>query len=256
MCVGEDRYGIWSDVEILGVVQRFRWIFPGEFQMGSPEDEKERFESEVQHTVKLTKGYWLADTACTQELWQTVTGDNPSNFNGYQKPVEDVRWNECAAFIKYINEENSGLNLSFPTEAQWECACRAGTKTPFSFGDSTTPHQENYNGDQPYAGGEKGIYRKETVDVKSLPANLWGLYEMHGNVWEWCADKYGDYPAGRLVDPEGPNEGDARVLRGGSWMSNGKRCRSASRYMFRPGSHDYFIGFRLARYPVGRNQEK
>jgi formylglycine-generating enzyme len=233
---GEDRYGIWSDIEIFGVVQRFRWIMPGKFEMGSPENEPQRWDTETPHLVELTKGYWLADTACTQELWTAVTGDSPSNFKGKHRPVERVSWEDCTAFMKCINKENLGLKLSLPTEAQWEYAARADTKTPFSFGDNISSDFVNYEGK-----------RDGTVDVKSLPANPWGLYEMHGNVWEWREDWFGDYPAGKAVDPKGPDEGDLRVLRGGSCFNYGRFCRSASRSRVRPDDRLNFIGFRLAR---------
>ena len=109
------------------------------------------------------------------------------------------------------------MNARLPTEAEWEYACRAGTNTPFSFGDNITPEQVNYDGNYPYADGKKGLYREKTVPVKSLPANAWGLYEMHGNVWEWCQDWYGDYPAEPVTNPEGSQAGVERVVRGGSW---------------------------------------
>jgi formylglycine-generating enzyme len=251
---GEDRYGIWSDVEICGVVQRFRWIPPGEFLMGSPESEPERDEDEVQHMVELTNGFWLADTAYTQQLWEAVMGDNPSVFKGKQRPVENVNWYDCVRFIDRINKENPGLKLSLPTEAQWEYACRAGTNTPFSFGDNIAPEMVNYNGNYPYAGGKKGKYREETVDVKSLSANSWGLYEMHGNVLEWCEDWFGDYLTGKAVDPKGPEESVDRVLRGGSWDNFGRRCRSASRQGNLPNNRGYGIGFRLSRGQVALRQ--
>ncbi|MBN2526569.1 MAG: formylglycine-generating enzyme family protein [Deltaproteobacteria bacterium] len=255
---GEDRFGIWSDVEIFGVVQRFRWIPPGEFTMGSPDGEPKREKNESQHEVILTKGFWLADTACTQQLWEAVMGKNLSRFKGKQRPVENMNWHDCVRFIERINKKSPGLNLSLPTEAQWEYACRANAKsnTPFSFGDNITPEQVNYDGNYPYAEGEKGRYREETVDVKSLPANPWGLYEMHGNVFEWCADWFGDYPTGKAVDPRGPDKGDSRVLRGGSCFNYGRFCRSASRSKVRPDDRLNFIGFRLARGQVALRREE
>jgi formylglycine-generating enzyme required for sulfatase activity len=133
-----------------------------------------------------------------------------------------------------------------PSESEWECACRAGTTTLFSFGDNISPEQVNYDGNHPYAGGKKGEYRGETVAVKSLPPNPWGLYEMHGNVWEWCADWYGAYPAGAATDPHGPDSGVDRVLRGGSWYNSGRVVRSAYRYWLAPDERHDLIGFRLA----------
>ncbi|MEW6220414.1 MAG: formylglycine-generating enzyme family protein [Thermodesulfobacteriota bacterium] len=217
---GEDRYGrLWMAFTFQGVRQVLRWIRPGSFQMGSPPNEPERFKNEEQHEVILTRGFWLADTACSQRLWQAVMGENPSRFKGEARPVERVGWEDCQAFLARINEQVPGLELRLPSEAEWEYACRAGTTTPFSFGTTITPDQVNYDGNHPYAGDRKGLYRQETVDVKSLPANPWGLYEMHGNVWEWCADWYGEYSAATVVDPVGPFTGTGRVLRGGSWST-------------------------------------
>jgi hypothetical protein len=168
----------------------------------------------------LSRGFWLADTACTQALWQAVTGAKPSYFkDDARNPVENVSWDEVQAFLSELNRRVPGLQARLPSEAEWEYACRAGTTTPFSFGDNITPEQVNYDGNYPYAGGEKGLYRQKTVPAGSLPANPWGLYEMHGNVWEWCADWYGDYPNTPQVDPTGPQTGASRVLRGGSWTS-------------------------------------
>jgi formylglycine-generating enzyme required for sulfatase activity len=244
---GEDEHGIWTELELRGVVQRLRWLAPGSFLMGSPADEPERYDDEAQHEVVLTRGFWLADTACTQALWQAVMGENPSRFKGADRPVETVSWEDCQRFLERINREVPGLDLRLPAEAEWEYACRAGTKTPFWFGETASTDQVNFDGNYPYAGGAKGHYRQETVPVKSLPANSWGLYEMHGNVWEWCADWFGPYTEGRVVDPQGPETGGDRVLRGGSWRYFARFCRSAYRFWFEPGSRREDFGFRLAR---------
>ncbi|WP_300437175.1 formylglycine-generating enzyme family protein [Zoogloea sp.] len=241
------EWGLAATLNLNGVKQTFRWIQPGTFLMGSPEGEVDRYDDETPHLVTLTCGYWLADTACTQALWQAVTGDNPSEFkDDPANPVEQVSWDDVQTFIARLNELVPGLAAGLPTEAQWENACRAGTTTPFSFGKNITPEQVNYDGNNPYADGKKGLYRKRTVPVKSLPPNPWGLYEMHGNVDEWCADWYGDYPQGPQIDPSGPSEGVFRVLRGGSWFYNGQFCRAAYRIWGEPGSRLYTIGFRLA----------
>ena len=254
---GSDDIGHWAEFAVRGprgpVTQRMRWIMPGLFLMGSPENEPGRDDDERQHTVFLTQGYWLADTACTQELWEAVMGNNPSHFKGDpQNPVENVSWNDITQdFLPRLNNLVPGLNLTLPTEAQWEYACRSGTTTPFSFGEQITPEQVNYNGNHPYADGKKGEYRNKTVPVKALPANPWGLHQMHGNVWEWCQDEIAAYPEGTSIDPvvhQGKKEKDRqRVLRGGGWLRFGGRCRSASRNAFVPGDRHYFIGFRLAR---------
>jgi formylglycine-generating enzyme required for sulfatase activity len=230
-----------------GVRQCLRWIAPGEFMMGSPENEAERFNNETQHQVILSRGFWLADTACTQALWQTVMGDNPSRFKGEKRPVERVSWHEVQDFIERLNALALDGGFRLPTEAEWEYACRADTKTAFWFGDQITPEQVNYNGDYPYAGGQKGQYREETVDVKALPCNGWGLYQMHGNVWEWCQDWYGAYPSGTVEDPTGLEEGARRVLRGSSWIDYGGYVRSAHRHHDDPGFRRGNFGCRLAR---------
>jgi formylglycine-generating enzyme required for sulfatase activity len=244
---GRDSFGLFAEFRVQGVVQRLRWINPGEFLMGSPEQEAERLDNEIQHEVILSQGFWLADTACTQALWEAVIGQNPSYFKGAERPVEQVSWEETMEFIKKLNDQIAGLNLRLPTEAEWEYACRAGTRTPFWFGDNITTEQVNYHGEHPYAGGEKGEYRGETVEVKALPCNGWGLYQIHGNVLEWCSDWYGEYPEGPLTDPVGPKTGKRRVLRGGGWSDGGGGARSAQRNFNTPDYRNIFVGFRLAR---------
>jgi formylglycine-generating enzyme required for sulfatase activity len=245
--IGQDQYGEFAICTVKDVVFRMRWINPSEFMMGSPPDEPKRRSNELQHKVILTQGYWLGETTCTQELWQAVMGKNPSYFKGsLQLPVESVSWNYCMEFIKTINDLLPGLYLRLPTEAEWEYACRAGTQTPFSFGNTITTDHVNYRGDS-YAGGKEGKYRQKTVEVKLLPCNQWGLYQMHGNVWEWCADWYAAYSGETETDPVGPETGVSRVLRGGSWIGFAQLVRSAFRSRYDPGSRFDFIGFRLAR---------
>ena len=244
--LGNDQYGTYADFSIKGVVQRMRWIKPGRFLMGSPKDEAGRSADETQHEVVLTEGFWLADTECTQQLWQAVMGDNLSRFNGPQRPVDQVSWDDCQIFIQKMKQLKPDLELCLPSDAQWEYACRAGTKTPFSFGDNITSEQVNYDGNYPYADGKKGENRKETVDVKSLPCNKWGLFQMHGNVWEWCADWYGNYSAVPIENPTGPDKGHYRVLRGGSWVSYGWYVRSADRIRNEPSLRSSSMGVRFA----------
>ena len=251
----EDEFGLGMFLSLGEVRQCFRWIAPGRFLMGSPETEPERWDDEVQHPVILSQGYWLADTACTQALWRAVMGDNPSGFqDDPANPVENVSWNDVQGFLARLNEIVPELDARLPSEAEWEYACRAGTETPFSFGANITPEQVNYNGNHPYAGGAKGLYREKTVPVQSLPPNPWGLYEMHGNVWEWCADWFGDYPNGEVADPRGPASGASRVLRGGSWFGYGRYARSAYRSGYDPGARDVDVGFRLALGPGASGQ--
>ena len=183
--------------------------------MGSPEDEPERWDDETQHQVLLTRGFWLAETACTQALWQAVMGNNPSEFQSNDRPVEQVSWEDVQRFLVQFNRIVSGGGFRLPTEAEWEYACRAGTTTAFWFGAQITPEQVNYHGNYPYAGGERGVYRREPVAVKALPCNDWGLYQMHGNVWEWCQDWSGTYSTETVIDPAGPARIANRVLRGG-----------------------------------------
>jgi formylglycine-generating enzyme len=248
---GEDAYGLWMSFCYRGIRQQLRWMVPGEFLMGSPESEPERFEDETQHWVILSRGFWLAETTCTQALWQAVLGENPSQFTGDDRPVERVSWEEVQHFLARLNEAAPELALRLPTEAEWEYACRAGTTTAFWFGDQITPEQVNYDGNYPYAGGKRGVYRVGTVFVKELPCNSWGLYQMHGNVWEWCQDWYGSYPIETVVDPVGPVEGAARVLRGGSWFYDGGSARSAQRRASDPRYRSDYVGFRLARGQAG-----
>lgn len=262
---GDDRYGLWAELEVEDsglsgglvlsgssgkVVQRLRWIEPGSFLMGSPDTEPGRYDDEgPQHPVTLTQGFWLADTACTQALWLAVVGGkNPSHFKeDTQCPVEQVSWDGVKE--KFLPKLQALLppncEATLPTEAQWEYACRAGTTTPFSFGDTITPSLVNYDGNHPYNGGEEGEYRKRTVPVKTFLANGWGLYEMHGNVLEWCWDKKRNYAEGAVVDPGAIGDGP-RPLRGGSWLDFARGARSASR----DGNHRVYrngrVGFRVA----------
>ena len=244
---GQDAYGFYVDLNLQNIIQRFRWIEPGIFSMGSPETEVERRDNEFLHQVTISKGFWLADTVCTQVLWQVIMGDNPAHFNdNNNKPVERVSWDDVQVFIKNLNDHVENLAARLPTEAEWEYACRAGTETPFSFGSNITTEQVNYDGNYPYAGGKKDIFRGETLAVKSLPANAWGLYEMHGNVWEWCHDWYEEYPKNNISDPQGPPSGAGRIIRGGSWRGSGRDVRSAIRSGFGPDYRDFNLGFRLA----------
>ena len=225
------------------VSQRMRWIPPGTFLMGSPDDEWHRYDNEAQHEVTLSAGFWLAETACHQELWNAVMDEKPSQFVGDQLPVENVDYHLVHEFFDRVTELVPELKLQLPTEAQWEYACRAGTQTPFWFGDDITTDQVNYDGNYPYR-ETKGEYRQTTVDVESLPANKWGLFQMHGNVWEWCRDWYAEYDLESPVNPVGPKEGSYRVMRGGSWFLYAQNARSASRDWSAPGDRWGYQGFR------------
>ena len=227
----------------------FRWAPPGRFMMGSPEDEEERWNNEKQHEVILTHGFWLAETQTTQKLWKAVMGSNPSRFTGDDlRPVENVSWEDSQKFIRKLN----GLKVSgagtfrLPTESEWEYACRAGATTAFPWGNVLNGDKANCNGRYPYGTEEKGKYLDKTTRVGSYESNAWGLYDMIGNVWEWCQDWYYDYPSGTVTDPQGASSGSSRVLRGGSWIDNPGDCRSAGRFYYVPAPGNGYNGFRLA----------
>ena len=174
-----------------------------------------------------------------QALWQAVMGSNPSMFQSPDRPVEQVSWNDIQErFLPAAERLLPGLNLRLPTEAEWEYACRAGTQ-------QISPAQANYDGNYPYAGGAKGEYRQKTLPVKRFQPNPFGLYQMHGNVWEWCADAYAPYPAGDAHDPTGPATAPTRVLRGGSWGGNARVLRAADRHHDDPYHRNVNFGFRV-----------
>ena len=219
-------------------------VAPDGFLMGSPASEEGRDDNEAQHRVILTKGFWMQKTQVTQGQWQAVMGSNPSRFaNGSKHPVEQVSWEYCLDFIERVRQRRNVVRL--PTEAEWEYACRAGTTTPFSFGVTISTAQANYNGYEAYGNGKKCMYRAKTTPVGSFAANAWGLHDMHGNVWEWCSDWFGEYAPGVVTDPTGPQTGSDRVLRGGSWVSNPRHIRSANRSWNPPTGSGFSVGFRL-----------
>lgn len=226
---------------------KFAWIPPGTFLMGSPKEEKERFDDETQHKVTLTKGFYMGVYTVTQEQWQEVMGKNPSSFKGEKNlPVDSVSWDDCQEFIKKLREKDKDKKAyRLPTEAEWEYACRAGTTTPFYFGETISTDQANYDGRGIYGNGKKGVMRRKTTPVDSFPANAWGLHDMHGNLWQWCQDWYAEYPRNDVTDPQGPKKGEFRVVRGGSWYIVPEFCRSARRGGDEPGYRDYGIGLRV-----------
>jgi formylglycine-generating enzyme required for sulfatase activity len=239
----------------------FIYIPPGEFMMGSPKDEPERDDDETQHRVTLTKGFYMQTTEVTQGQWKAVMGgwfykNNPSYFKdcGDDCPVESVSWNDVQDFIKKLNQKE-GKNYRLPTEAEWEYACRAGTTTAYFWGDKADCSKANY-GD--LSNGCKGKNPGKTMKVSSFPPNAWGLYDMHGNVFEWCQDWYGDYPTDSVTDPDGPDNGSDRVLRGGDWFFSSADCRSASRNRLTLAEIKLalgpLLGFRLAAFPKSDQQ--
>ena len=225
----------------------FVHIAPGTFPMGSPEYETGRSDHEIMHEVTLTKGFYMLKTSVTQGQWKAVMGNNPSSFadGGGNCPVESISWNECQEFIRRLNEGNDGI-YRLPTEAEWEYACRAGSLTPLCNGEIS----ELYCAHDPVL-SEIGWYcgnagRKSRPVAQKSP-NAWGLYDMHGNVSEWCQDWYGEYGSDSQTDPCGPESASGKVVRGGSWLSNAKNCRSASRFNWLPDAGIEFIGFRLVK---------
>lgn len=249
---GQDRFGLWQGIYVNGETCRFRWIPPGSFWMGSPEEEQGRFDVEgPQHPVTLETGFWMAEITCTQALWQAVMKENPSRFKGRDLPVESASVDQVGRFIDTLNKMKPGLNVCLPSEAWWEYACRAGTGTAFWFGSSLSSDQANFHGGYPYDGGGEGEYRETTVPVKTFDPNPWGLYQMHGNVWEWCADRWHDTYEGAPDDGSVWLAGgdEDYVARGGSWGDDGWNLRSACRYHARYGFIDDYHGFRLARGP-------
>lgn len=246
---GDDQYGLWIDVKISGPVQRFRWVEPGEFVMGSPESEMGRLEHEgPRHVVRLTEGFWLADTACSQALWSAVMGANPSEFQDTsQNPVEQVSWDNVINFLVRVERLLPGLQANLPTEAEWEYACRVGVERVFGLGDEIGPEQANYDSSISYAGGPSSQWRKKTVPVKSFMPNAWGLYQMHGNVWEWCADGPRIYDCTSKVNPRGETRADEpqRVIRGGAWSVAPRLLRSSCRNHWHRDWRSDRLGFRF-----------
>ncbi len=279
---GRDRHGKWVSFRIPGtaVTQRMRWIPPGRFTMGSPEREPGRFDDEgPRHAVTIAAGFWLFDTPCTQALWEAVMGDNPSEFKSPDRPVETVSFQDAHRFLAQVNARVPGLDLTLPAEARWEYACRAGTKTATYAGPIEILGDNNAPVLDPIAwyGGNSGVdfelddgddssgwpgKQYEHTKAGTHPArrkepNAWGLYDMLGNVWEWCEDHWhGDYtgaPTNGSVwldadsVPDSARGAADRVLRGGSWYVGARLARAACRNRLAPADRGGFIGFRCAR---------
>ncbi|MCB9833415.1 MAG: formylglycine-generating enzyme family protein [Planctomycetes bacterium] len=265
---GVDGFGIWAEIVLGPARQRFRWVPGGSFIMGSPADEPGRDGDESQHEVSLD-GFWLAEVPCSQALWEAVMDDNPSHFRSPDRPVEMVSWLDCETMMRKLAALIPGLEPRFPTEAEWECACRAGS-TEATYAGPIEIRGENdapvldaiawYGGnsgvgfelaggadssdwhDKQYPYGQAG---SRPVGQKS--PNELGLFDMLGNVDEWCADWYDSYPSGRSWNPPGPSSGVFRVDRGGSWNSDARNVRAASRDPRLPEITWHLQGFRLAR---------
>ena len=230
-----------------GVTLDLAWIPAGRFTMGSPAGEADRGGDEgPQHTVTFANGFWMGRTEVTQAQYEQVTGSNPSNWKGTDLPVENVNWNDAKEFCRKASQ-TTGQEVRLPSEAEWEYACRAGTTTPFHYGDSLDATMANFDGNYPYGNGRKGEYRQRTTAVKTFRPNAWGLYDMHGNVWEWCEDWYHDNYGGAPSEgaPWLSPSGSDRVLRGGSWFVYAGFCRSANRSGLAPGNAYSHYGFRV-----------
>jgi formylglycine-generating enzyme required for sulfatase activity len=245
-----------------GIAITMLQIPAGSFQMGSPATEAERGSDEdPQHRVQL-QSFFLGQTPVTQAQWKEVASwpqvdlklnPDPARFKGTNRPLEQVSWEEAMEFCCRLSQRTK-LAYTLPSESQWEYACRAGTTSPFAFGDTLMPDLANYDGNYAYGSGPKGQYRRKTTEVRSFPANAWGLQDMHGNVWEWCLDHWHDDYLGAPSDGSAwVNGGDPtmRLLRGGSWNYSPRYCRSALRFRWLQFYRCNFVGFRLCRFPPG-----
>ncbi|NJR39006.1 MAG: formylglycine-generating enzyme family protein [Leptolyngbyaceae cyanobacterium CSU_1_4] len=219
----------------------------GTFQMGSPDSEAERRDSESpQHSVTIAP-FYMGKFAVTQAQYQAIMGNNPSHFKGENRPVEQVSWHDAIAFCQKLSER-TGNPYRLPSEAEWEYACRAGTTTPFHFGEAITPDLVNFDGRFTYSSAPQGIYREQTSDVGSFPPNGFGLYDMHGNVLEWCEDVYHEIYEGAPTNGNAWNVGgekNTRLLRGGSWNYYPWFCRSADCSRLTPDFCVGLVGFRV-----------
>ena len=246
--------------------------------MGSPDSEAERHTNETQHEVTLTKGFWMGKYEVSQEEYQSVIGSNPSYFkngvdaissgtggqvtNDVRHPVEKVSWNDATNYCAKLTQRDqlagripSGYSYRLPTEAEWEYTCRGGATNAFHFGNAIRQGMANFDARYEYDSvlgtdyklSDKVISR--TVEVGSYAPNAFGLYDMHGNVWEWCSDWYGDHTNAATIDPTGPTSGDGRMICGGTWYSSGRDCRASARYGISPDVRFYFFGFRVVLSP-------
>ena len=227
-----------------GLLLNLVYVPEGIFKMGSPPDEEGHNDDETEHEVRITRPFYMGQYPVTQEQFKRLMRFNPSYFDGPKHPVETVSWFDCVSFCQALSQ-TLGRSFRLPTEAEWECACRAGTTTPFSTGPHITTDQANFDGKFTYGGASAGVSRRQTTPVDSFAPNAWDLYDMHGNVWEWCSDWYGIYTEGAVVDPQGPPKGEIHVFRGGSWFHGPADCRSAQRDALDPGRRHSPYGFRV-----------
>lgn len=225
-------------------------IHKGRFQMGDFEIDHDAVSL---HQVRLSKDFWLGKTEITQDQWSSIMGteelhpEKPSPFRGVDPtyPVTGVSYFDIEIFLEKLNELSDGYTFRLPTEAEWEYACRAGTKTPFSYGSSLSDTLANYNAEIPSGYSAPGRFMGHPTPVGSYPPNQWGLYDMHGNVWEWVSDWYAPYSRKKAVDPSGPLSGKEKVIRGGSWYFGAGNARSSHRRTHEPKLWGFSIGFRI-----------
>jgi formylglycine-generating enzyme required for sulfatase activity len=276
---------LWVDTTCPATAQRFYqavtapanmvWIPPGTFVMGSPTNEAERAANETQHTVTLTQGFYMGVHPVTQGEYLALTSNNPSYFTtrdyhgnpispDTNRPVEQVSWADATNYCAQLTQQEQaagllqvGWSYRLPTESEWEYACRAGTTNAFYYGDALHGGMANFYDYYEYDAAYGDIiianptvpWLARTSTVGSYQPNAWGLYDMHGNVWEWCLDWYGTYPGGSVTNYPGPASGSSRVFRGGSWSAFGVDCRSAKRGSNIPSYSDYTVGFRVVLAP-------
>jgi formylglycine-generating enzyme required for sulfatase activity len=275
--VGTDRFGTYADIDFHAgpgqiVSQRLRLIPPGKFEMGSPDGEPGRYPSEgLRHVVTINEEFWMFDTPCTQAVWEAVMGDNPSRFKSPTRPVEQVSFDDVQRFLNRVNDRRPGLQLALPSEAQWEYACRAGTETATYAGPLAILGARNAPvlDEIAWYGGNSGVgfeldagydsrgwpekqyshTKAGTHPVKTREPNAWGLYDMLGNVWEWCEDHWHDTYKNAPADGTAWLRGSAgrRVIRGGSWYGEARYLRAACRGGDVPSVRDGYLGFRCAR---------
>ncbi|MEG4588607.1 formylglycine-generating enzyme family protein [Microcoleus sp. MOSTC5] len=230
-----------------GVVLEMVYIAGGTFMMGSPNSEQGRYDYENPHHLVTVPAFFAGKYPITQAQWEAVMGNNPSGFKGEKRCVENVSWDDAVEFCAKVSQKN-GKKYRLLSEAEWEYACRAKTTTEFHFGENITPDLVNYHGYYPYANAPKGLSRKETTNVGRFPPNAFGLYDMHGNVWEWCSDRWHENYNGAPTDGSCWETGTSeyRMLRGGSWDNYAVNCRSADRNWLSAGGRRRKIGFRVA----------
>jgi uncharacterized protein (TIGR02996 family) len=237
-CVPQHTLELPGGVPLVG-----SFVPPGMFLMGGTVEDDEK----PVHRVTLTRGFFMGVSAVTQAQWAAVMGTDPSHFKGPNRPVENVSWEDTLGFCAALSG-STGLRVELPSEAEWEYACRAGTTTEYHCGNVLNTDLANYDGNHSWNGSPKGVHREETTDVGSFPPNPWGLFDLHGNVWEWCADAYAPYTGDDRTDPEVKDinsDNSLRVLRGGSWYVSPLYCRAACRGWYAPASRSSFIGFRV-----------